>query len=75
MLALQAELGDPAPPATTEFDGDPVLAGYQAAALSPLGPFNLQRVLAAPSPAVRLEMLDELLGDAEVLLRHRITAG
>lgn len=75
VLALQAELGDPAPPATIELDTDPVLAGYQVAALSPCGSFDRQRLLAASSADGRLSLLDELLGDAEVVLRHRLASG
>ncbi len=74
VLALQTELGDMAPPATTELDTDPVLAGYQAATLAPLGSFDRQRLLVAASPAERLDVLDELLGDAELVLRHRLAA-
>lgn len=72
VLALQAELGDPAPPATTDVDVDPALASYQMATLSPAGAFDRQRLLAASSVERRLVMLDEVLADAETLLRHRI---
>lgn len=75
ILAIQAELGDPAPPATIELDTDPVLVGYQAATLSPFGAFDRQRILTAATPGERLALLDELLGDAEVVLRHRLTSG
>lgn len=75
VLALQAELGDPAPPATIEIDTDPVLASYQASALSPSGSFDRQRLLAAPAPGRRLELLGEVLTDAEVVLRHRLGSG
>ena len=45
VLALKAELGESATPATVVLDPDPALAAWQAAALAPLGPFDAQRVL------------------------------
>jgi uncharacterized protein len=68
VLALAAEAGDAAAPATIELTQDPVLAGYQAAAIAPIGPFDRQRLLGAATPELRLADLGELLtGVAEVL--------
>lgn len=75
VLALASEAGDPAPRATVELDHDPVLASYQAAALAPLGPFDRQRLLAAPSVEARLEALRAHLDDAAVVLQHRLAGG
>lgn len=72
VLALTAEVGEPAAPATVELSDDPVLAGYQAAAVAPLGPSDKQRLLAAPSPEERLGLCLQLLADAEELLRLRL---
>jgi Lon protease-like protein len=72
VLALQAELGDVAPPAPAEMSDDPVLATYHAAALAPLGPDDQYRLLAAPGPAARRRLLGELLADAEEMLRFRL---
>lgn len=66
VLALSAELGDDAAPATAELSDDPVMAGYQATTLAPIGPSDRQRLLATPSPdercALLASMLDEELG-------------
>ena len=45
VLALRAELGDPAPPATIELGDDPVITTWQAGTLAGLGPLDLQQVL------------------------------
>lgn len=51
---------------------DPVRASYEAAALAPIGPFDAQRVLAAPDATARLELLATLLTDATADLRARL---
>jgi hypothetical protein len=71
VLALQAELGERAAPATTEVSDDPVLATYHVAALAPLGPYDQYQVLAASGPAARRLLLAGLLEDAETMLRFR----
>lgn len=75
VLAVQVELGFPAPSATVELDRDPTVAAYQAIALSPLGPMDVQRLLEEPGPAARLRLLAGLLDDAHDLLARRITEG
>ncbi len=72
VLALQAEMGDPAAPATTELSDDPVLATYHASALAPLGPDDQYRLLAAAGPAARRVLLEQLLIEAEEALRYRL---
>lgn len=71
-LALAAEAGDPAAPATIELTDDPILAGHQAAAVAPLGPLDQQRLLAAVSPEVRLEQLGALLAEQIEVLELRL---
>jgi Lon protease-like protein len=71
VLALQAELGEPAPPAPTEVAGEAVLATYQTAALAPLGPHDRYRLLAAGDPSERGRLLAAMLDDAEAILRFR----
>ena len=71
-LALAAEAGDPGAPATIELSTDPILAGYQAAAVAPLGPFDQQRLLAADSPVARVELLAFLLAEAIEVLELRL---
>jgi len=55
VLALQVELGFPAPSAVRSLDEDPGTAAFEAALLSPIGPMDAQKVLErrAPSPAWR----------------------
>jgi Lon protease-like protein len=72
VLALQAELGEPAPPETTEVADDPLLATYHAAALAPLGPHDRYRLLAAAEPSERRRLLARMLDDAEAMLRFRV---
>jgi uncharacterized protein len=71
-LALASEAGDTAAPATIELAADPVLAGYQASAVAPLGPLDRQRLLEAPSPDERVALLDQLLRDAVQVLELRL---
>jgi hypothetical protein len=75
VLALQVELGFPAPSATVELDGDPAVAAYQAIVLSPLGPMDTQELLEAPGPEARLRLLAALLDDARELLARRMAEG
>lgn len=63
VLALTAELGRPATPATVELTDEPLLGAYHAAALAPLGSFDHQRLLVAPGPDVRLALLANLLDE------------
>ena len=75
VLALQSELGAPGPPANFEVSDDPSTAVWQLAALSPMGPLDRQRLLTADNTAQRLDLLAELLADAEELIRARIEMG
>ena len=52
-----------------------MLAGYQAAAVAPLGPHDRQRLLAATSPSARLHDLRRLLAEAEEVLELRLAGG
>lgn len=71
-LALAAEAGDAAAPATIELSTDPVLFGYQAVAVAPISTLDRQRLLAAASPEARLEGLAASLDDAVSLLELRL---
>lgn len=73
--ALLTELGEVAAPVDVELSGDPVLAGYQAVALAPLGVLDRQALLAAPSPGARAARLAELLPGALELLEARLAGG
>ena len=74
-LALKAELGEPAPPATVELHPDPAVAAYQAAALAPLGPFDQQGLLEAGGADERLAALAVALGEAVDVLAQRASGG
>jgi uncharacterized protein len=71
-LALSAEAGDAAAPATIELSADPVLAGYQASAVAPLAAFDQQQLLAAPTPDDRIDLLSRLLDEAVEVLQLRL---
>lgn len=75
VLALASELGDAVSPATVELDEDPLLAGYEMAALAPLGPLDALSLLAAPSHEARLASLRVLLDDAAAVLAARLAEG
>jgi Lon protease-like protein len=73
--ALLAELGEPAPPLDVTLAEDPVVAGYQATVLAPLGPFDRQGLLAATSVGARLDGVRRLLGEQVELLQARLAGG
>jgi Lon protease-like protein len=72
VLALQVELGYPAPSAVRSLDQDPATAAYEAALLSPLGPMDCQKILEAPTTVARLTLLETMLDEARELLARRI---
>lgn len=74
-LALATEAGDQSAPATIELSDDPVLAGYQAAAVAPIGPHDRQQLLVAASPTERLARLDEMLEEIVEVLQLRLAEG
>lgn len=71
-MALAAESGlDVGPlPETVE---DVALGSMQMAALAPVTPLDKQRLLGAPGPAERIEMLDRMITDALELIEIRLT--
>jgi ATP-dependent Lon protease len=73
--ALHTELGEAALPLDLELSDDLLIASYQAAAVSPLGPVDKQALLCAPTLARRVEMLRDLLLDHLELLEARLSAG
>ncbi len=74
-LALAAEAGDvPDDIADSEISDDPLVATYHLAALAPIGPSDRFRLLSAPGPAARLDILDEVLDDVEAMLRFRLAS-
>ena len=75
VLALQVELGMPAPSAVRTLDEDPAVAAFEAALLSPIGPMDSQKVLEATSTIARLALLEAVLQDAKEILERRIADG
>ena len=72
VLALQVELGFPAPSAVRTLDENPAVAAFEAALLSPIGPMDTQKVLEAPGTVARLTLLETLLTEAREFLSNRI---
>ena len=72
VLALQVELGMPAPSAVRTLDENPAVAAFEAALLSPIGPMDAQKVLEASSTTERLALLETVLQDAKELLERQI---
>jgi len=75
VLALKAELGDPAVDATVELTDDPALGSFQASAVAPLGPVDQQALLAEDGPDARLDRLLALLEDEAGYLQTRLEMG
>lgn len=71
-LAKQAELGEPAPPATVELAEDPVLASHQMSALAPIPTIDRYSLLAAEGVGLRLASLDGLLREVDEVLDLRL---
>jgi len=73
VLALAAEAGVPAAPATTEVPDDPAAGTYQLATMLPIGPFDRQRILLADGVRARRALLTELCAeradDLEAMVR------
>ena len=74
-LAMQAELGEAAVPATVPLDDDLERAAYQLAAYAPVGPVDQQSLLEEASTRVRLERLLEMVEQAAEAFAYRLSAG
>jgi uncharacterized protein len=75
VLALASELGADTGPITAELADDPLVASYQAAALTPVTPLDAHRLLAAPGPATRLRACGEMLDESGRMLTRRLQEG
>src|SRR5438067_7128286 len=75
VLALKAELAQPAVDATIELSEDPVLGSFHVAAVAPLGPADQQRILLAEGPDERLQLLEVLLAEESDYLAARLQMG
>jgi Lon protease-like protein len=75
VLALKAELAEPAVNATIELTDDPALGSFQAAAVAPIGPADQQRLLQAAGPDERMRLLGMLLSEESDYLAARLQMG
>lgn len=75
VLALKAELTEPAVDATIELSDEPALGSFQVAAVAPLGPADQQRLLLAEGPDERLQLLGVLLAEESDYLAARLQMG
>lgn len=66
---IAAEMGDESYIDLPDVSADPRLGSFQVTALSPLGAFDRQKVLATTNLPDRLRMLSELLDDVVLTLR------
>jgi Lon protease-like protein len=71
-LALGAELGDAAAPATVALADDVTTAAFQMGALAPVGPADAQRLLEAATVEERLQALIRVLSEEVEVLEARI---
>jgi Lon protease-like protein len=74
-LALKAELGEPAVPATAELAADPDVRAWQLVAVAPLGPVDRQHLLALDDATERLAALARLAEDQAAVLAYRLSGG
>jgi uncharacterized protein len=72
VLALSAELGDPAVPATVQLDADPKVASWQLLAIAPVGSFDQQRLLEIDDHRDRLLNLAALAEESATVLAQRL---
>jgi Lon protease-like protein len=70
-LADIARRIDPRVEIPAALDSDPLRASYEAAALAPIGAYDAQRVLAAPTAGDRLQLLETLLVDRAAEIEAR----
>ncbi len=74
-LAMKAELGEPAVPATVELAEDPEVRAWQLADVAPLGPVDRQLLLAIDGAGDRLAALAQLMADEAAVLAYRLSGG
>ena len=75
VVASRVELGEPAPDLPAALSPDPVVATWQAVALSGLGPLDAQRILETDGAGERLDLVLALLRDEDDVLAQRLAGG
>jgi Lon protease-like protein len=68
---MAVDLGDIEDGLELELSDDPIMASYQLVSFVPFGPADRDRLLGAPDPWQRLELLDAALDDLEASLKFR----
>jgi hypothetical protein len=58
-----------------DLPAEPAVALWQAVARSPLGPLDVQRVLATDGAAARLDLVLSLLAEEAAVLAQRLSGG
>lgn len=71
-LSLAEELGEPVDRAAFTLSPAPAVAAWELCARAPLGPLDRQKLLECPERAARLDLLEEMVGDATALLAFRL---
>jgi Lon protease-like protein len=72
-LSELTDVDQPVDSGDDDVSDDPLLATYHLATLAPIGPADQFRLLSAPGPASRLDLLDEILDDVEAMLKFRLS--
>jgi Lon protease-like protein len=75
VLALRAELGDPAAGVDVSLADDPVRASFEAAALASVGPLDAQALLELDDAGARLARVAQLLDEEVPVLEFRLADG
>jgi Lon protease-like protein len=70
-LELEGAPPDSLPDEQEAISADPLLASYHLAGIAPIGPADRYRLLCAPSPLARLQLLDAALDDVVAMLEFR----
>src|SRR4051794_3239338 len=70
--ALASELGGSRADTSYELTDDLLLASYQLAAVAPIGEADRYRLLSAPGPSQRIDLLSTVLDDIEPALQFRL---
>jgi Lon protease-like protein len=71
-LTLAAELGESRVPSSFELPPDPAAAAWVLSAAAPIGSFDRQQLLEAPTPSVRLDLLLGQVRDVSSVLAFRL---
>ena len=71
-LRLAVELGEPVGHPEFQVSSEPAVAAWELCARAPLGPFDRQSLLEAPTRSARLSLLEQLVSEARAVLAFRL---